>query len=271
MLFIPRSLSLLIFSGYDAKCAMYEEASIVNCTQRWIVSHPEHWVLTWLVISNASSLYFIVVVWLLHKQLSQKFMTLKKLYRKASFWTMIFYFIATAVYYGLRFDTTDGMSVAMSLMLFLWCPLTLLVVFVFNYLLPVQWPHRNESNEWDHHEMWLCLVYWASLCMYLAENLGMFIAVTLDAALDLAPLMTKKYQHEGDHFHSFVLILVGLRVVFDTQLLVFFLYKICHGDRDLFSEPSDKLLELPNGSTERQVYKYEALGEMSYIITDSYV
>ena len=250
MLFIPRSFSLLIFSGYDTKYALFEEASIINCTQRFIVSHPEHWVLAWLVISDASSLYFMIIVWFEYKHLGCSFYwTLKMLLKKASFWTMMFFFLITTMYYILRFDTTDAMSVTMSLMLLLWCPSTLLVVFRFNYLPPVQWPARNESNEWDQRAVWLLLVYWVSLVMYCVENFCMVLAVTLDAALNLAPLMADKYAHKGDHFHAVALILVGIRVAFDTRMFSFFLYKIFHGNRDLFSEPSNKL-QLPSDTAE---------------------
>ena len=105
------------------KCALFEEASLINCTQRFIVSHPEHWVLAWLVISNVFSLYFMIIVWFEYKHLGCSFYcTLKMLLKKASFWTMIFFFLFTTIYDILRFDTTDGMSVAMSLMLLLGVP-----------------------------------------------------------------------------------------------------------------------------------------------------
>ena len=77
----------------------------------------------------------------------------------------------------------------------------------------------------------------------------MVLAVTLDAVLNLAPLMANKYGHKGDHFHAIALMLVGIRVAFDTRMFFFFLYKIFHGNRDLFSKPINKL-QLPIDSAE---------------------
>ena len=50
--------------------------------------------------------------------------------------------------------------------------------------------------------------------------------------------------------HGFVLILLGINVAFQTRLLVFFWYKMFHGNKNLFFEPSSKLA-IGNNTPER--------------------
>ena len=116
-----------------------------------------------------------------------------------------------------------------------------MVIFMLNYLLPVQLPNRNELIERYLDGVWFFLMYWFSLVIYCLETMCLVLAVTLDAAFKLTPVINSKYRQHGDQIEAVVLLFLAIRVAFNTPMFSFFLYKIFHGNRDLFSEPSDKL------------------------------
>jgi hypothetical protein len=53
--FLPRLFLLVIFSGYDTKYALFEKASMVNCSQDFLLHEPKYWCLAWLTTSTFSS------------------------------------------------------------------------------------------------------------------------------------------------------------------------------------------------------------------------
>ena len=94
--FIPRLIGVFIFSGYDTKCALYENASIFDCTQEFIVAGPKEWILFWLVMSISSSiiLYFICSA---HKRVK-----IWTTCNNVSFWNRMILFLFTLVSFFMR-------------------------------------------------------------------------------------------------------------------------------------------------------------------------
>lgn len=218
---------------------LLDKASIFNCTQEFLVPRPERWVLVWMVISIISSLFLIIILWLNKKQLNYSFVSLKILAKKGSFWSLNVFFLITFVYYAIRFDNENGMTKAMSILLLLRLPVTLLVVYCLNYLPCVRFPSRDNKNL---NAVGNCFGYWFTLIVYFAEHFCFVVSVMLDAVLKVAPLIEGNFHEIATHeMHGFVLILLGINVAFQTRLLVFFWYKMFHGNNDLFFEPSSKL------------------------------
>ena len=222
--------SLIIFFGYDVKCAVNERTTFVNCTPEFLVPHPKHWVTCWKAISITSSFIFIFIIWGNRKQLNYNFNgSLKKLCKKASFWSMNAFFVATVLYYLIRMD---GSNTAMSVMLLLWWPATLAVVYSLNYLPPV-WIATMVSNGMNYSQArCFFLGYWSTLVMYCAENLCMFLAVMLAPLLHVATLLDR--EDLTNMMKGYVLMSLGFRTMFTTGLLRFFFKKIFHGENDLF-------------------------------------
>ena len=42
--------SYQFFSIYDTQCIVFDHASVVNCSQKFFTSNPEHWVFAWLLM-----------------------------------------------------------------------------------------------------------------------------------------------------------------------------------------------------------------------------
>ena len=68
--FVPRFFSLMVMSGYDTKCAVYENSSIFDCTQEFLVANPKQWILSCFVMSILSSVCLCFVLGA-HKQLEK--------------------------------------------------------------------------------------------------------------------------------------------------------------------------------------------------------
>ena len=116
--FIPRLFGMVVFSGYDSKCAIYERASFFNCTQDFPVTQPKQWMLYSLVMSILSSisLYFICD--------AGKQMNIRKTCCKASFVIMFPPFIITAASFLVRIVNTKAEDMPLCLALFMWWPST---------------------------------------------------------------------------------------------------------------------------------------------------
>ena len=65
----------------------------------------------------------------------------------------------------------------------------------------------------------------------------------LDVAHDVAPLMQSKFTDEAGQFRGVMVIVIGFTLGLHARLFSFFWQKLFHGEKDLFSEPSDKLKE----------------------------
>ena len=140
-------------------------------------------------------------------------------------------FVVTMLYYLIRMD---GSNTAMSVMLLLWWPATLAVVYSLNYLPPV-WIATMVSNGMNYSQArCFFLGYWSTLVMYCAENLCMFLAVMLAPLLHVATLLDR--EDLTNMMKGYVLMSLGFRTMFTTGLLRFFFKKIFHGENDLFQE-----------------------------------
>jgi hypothetical protein len=130
--FIPRLFSLTIFSGFDSKCAFYENASIFNCTQEFFVTRPKQWILYWLVSSILSSicLYFICASRMKRIRICQTC-------RNAGFcmMMMILFFITSASFL-VRIINTDSEDMPLFLALFIWWPSTVWQIIYLNIQTP---------------------------------------------------------------------------------------------------------------------------------------
>ena len=88
------------------------------------------------------------------------------------------------------------------------------------------------------------VVYWCTLVMYFIESSYVFLAVTLDAANKVTPLINRKFSDEAVKLNGLLVTLLAIRVAFSGRLLLFFWNKMFHGHKDLFSEPN-RLLTQP--------------------------
>ena len=93
-------------------------------------------------------------------------------------------------------------------------------------------------------DMWWFLFYWCTLVMYFIESSYVFLAVTLDAANKVTPLINRKFSDEAVKLNGLLVTLLAIRVAFSGRLLLFFWNKMFHGHKDLFSEPN-RLLTQP--------------------------
>ena len=110
VLFLPRLPSLIVYLGYDLKCAINELTTFANCTQEFLVQNPKNWVFYSKAISGVSSLLLLFIIWCNRKKLKCNFSRpFKLLIYKSSFWRTNGLFAFTFAYYIIRIDgSTDG-------------------------------------------------------------------------------------------------------------------------------------------------------------------
>ena len=87
-----------------------------------------------------------------------------------------------------------------------------------------------------------CVFYWIAIITFFLEVMCMWVAVALDAAHEVAPLIEKKFEGES-RIKGALILLLGFSMAFHSNLLSFFWNKIFHGDKDLLSEPCSKLTD----------------------------
>ena len=250
LLSIPWFISIIFFSVFDTKCIIFEKASVVNCTQEFFTAKPEHWIFAWLFMSIVASVVFILIVRLNHKKLDYQVEKLKRIYKKGSFCSLVFLLISSSVYYIIRiFTKSDKMSIAILALLFVWPLMIAAVVCCVNYLPRVHWTSATGPR---FTTLWLkdCvtknsnfMIYWLALFTYFVETTCKLLAVMLDVAHDVAPLMQSKFTDEAGQFRGVMVIVIGFTLGLHARLFSFFWQKLFHGEKDLFSEPSDKLME----------------------------
>ena len=230
---------------------IYEHASVVNCSQDFFTSNPEHWIFAWLSMSAVSSVVFLFIMLLNHEKLNYQLKKARKIYKKASFSSLIFLLIISSVYYFMRFFVKlDDLSMAISTLFFLWPLLTVAVICSVNYLPRVHWT-KTIVRRFTTLVWWKdCLtknsnfiIYWLALVMYFVETTSKLLSVMLNVAYEVAPLIESKFSHDYGQFWGVMMIVIGFRLGFHARLQSFFWEKLFHGEKDLFSEPSDKLLE----------------------------
>ena len=248
---IPWCISTIFFSIFDTKCIIVEQASVINCSQGFFISNPRHWVFAWLLMSILSSFLLIFIVRLNHKKLNYQTQKAKMICKKGYVGSLIFLLLISWVYYIIRIYTTksDKTSVSISILIFLWLPVTVLVICCLNYLPRVHWtqPHRSRNTMvwWKN-----CLtknsnfiIYWLALVMYFIEITCKVASIMLDVAHEVAPLIQNTLPDESEKYRGVMVIVIGFRLAFHVRILTFFWQKLFHGEKDLFTEPNERLVE----------------------------
>ena len=155
-----------------------------------------------------------------------------KLIRKASFWKMNFYLSIIFIEFTIAWKTSDKLhTILYVLFLGRWYS-TALVIYCLNYI--------NPSRIVIQKNVYYQVAYWLTLMMHLAECTCMLLLYLINSSLVLPPLVNDS----GGKYEAFSLIAFGFKVAASSQFLTFFLEKIFHGDKDLFSEPGEPV-EIP--------------------------
>ena len=231
--FLPRLFLLVVFSGYDTKCALFEKASMMNCSQEFLVAEPKYWCFAWQITSISLSTIVILLVWIYRKRIKYSFSnTIRKLIRKASFWRMNFLISIMFIEYIIALKTSDKFHTILYMFSLARMVSTAFVICCLNYV--------NPGRIADESKMYCQVGYWLTLLMYFAECAAILLLYLLNTALVLAPVVD---QSTGN-YQALIIVAFGLKCALSSQCLTFFLEKIFHGDKDLFSEPGDPV-EVP--------------------------
>ena len=226
---------------------------MINCSQEFFISNPRYWVFAWLLMSIISSFLLILIVRLNHKKLNYQSEKAKKVFKKGHVGSLIFLLLISLVYYVIRIYTTrsEKTSVSISVLIFLWLPVTVLLICCLNYLPRVHWTKASLPR---FTLVWWkdCLtknsnfiIYWLALVMHFVEVTSKVASIMLDVALEVAPLIQHNFPDESRKFRGLVVIVIGFRLAFHLRILSFFWQKLFHGEKDLFSEPNEKLVFEP--------------------------
>ena len=254
VLSIPWLISTIFFSIFDTKCIVFEQASVINCSQGFFIANPRHWVFAWLLMSIISSLLLIFIVFFNRKKINYQTEKAKKIWRKGYVGSFIFLLLTSLVYYIIRIYSTrsEKTSVSISILVFLWPPVIVLVICCLNYLPRPHWTKTSLPRytlEWCKD----CLsknsnffIYWLALVVYFVEITCKAGATMLDVAHDVAPLIQNKFPDESGQFRGVMVVVIGFRLAFHIRVLSFFWQKLFHGEKDLFSEPHTNLVEEPS-------------------------
>ena len=211
ILLITRVPTLVVYLGYDIKCAINEEATFANCTQEFFVKNPKDWVLCSKTISTSSSVILLYIIWLNRQKIKYKYCKrFRKMIKEAKFWGNNFMFALTFVYYLIRYDKSDKQ---LSIALLLWWPATMLVMYNLNCICPIDLTCR-----------WLRIGYWLTLVIHCAETFCVSVAVMLAAQQKIIPVIQKR-----DLFYpvkAFAILVVWVRTTLAFSVLTFFFTKI---------------------------------------------
>ena len=218
LLLVMRLVTMVVYLGYDVKCAVIEGTTFANCTQEFLVPNPKNWVIYLKTLSITSSLTVLFIIWHNREELNYRFIrSFKSLCRNVSFLTTNVSFCFIFVYYIIRIDGSD---LTLSIPLLIWWPATLAVVYCLNYLRPVYLP-----------DLWFTLGYWFTIFTYVMETFCVFAAVTLASSKTIIPLITKDVDYK---VKAFAYLVVIARPGLTSQFLYFFSYKAFHGGKDFF-------------------------------------
>ena len=252
LLCFPWFISIIFYSIFDTECMIFEQASVVNCSQDFFTSNPENWIFAWLLMSMMSSFVFLLIICLNHETLNYQLEKTKQIYKKGSFWSLIFLLVTSSVFYFIRIAVIlKGISEAISVLLLIWVYVNVAVICCLNYLPRVQWqkvPGQRFTTSWWKKSVTgnsNFIIYWLALIMYVVETTFKLLSVMLDVAYDVAPLIESNFGKEYGTFRGVMVIIIGFRAGLHTRLASFFWQKIFYGGKDLFSEPSDNLIEEP--------------------------
>jgi hypothetical protein len=199
-------------------------------------------------MSIVSSFLLILIVYNNRRKLKYKCDKAKNIYKKGSFFSLIFLLAVSSVYYFIRiFSMPDMTSLSISILVFFWPPVTVSLVCCLNYLPRVHWEKTNLpccTRAWwktSLNKNSNFIIYWLALVLYFVEITCKLAAIMLDVAHDVAPLIQQNYPQESGKYWGGMVILIGFRMALHARLLSFFWEKFFHGEKDLFSEPSAKL------------------------------
>ena len=252
VLAISRMLALFIFSFHDTTCVMFERASVIDCHQDVMMPSEtaKVWILIWIILSLMASVIFLCVC--CRNTGDLLYYPPDNALKKGSFSSIIILLIITVIYYVYRvFVTPPGIvNEAISVFLLFWPGIMVGVMYRLNYTCP---PTGNAINfercrgrcSFNFKAGMCCVFYWVSLAAFFLEVMCKWIAVALDAANQVAPLIEKKFGDES-RIEGAVILLLGFRMTFHSHLLFFFWNKMFHGDKDLFSEPFKEIKDATN-------------------------
>ena len=185
----------------------------------------------------------------------------KNLLTKGSFISLLLLLLLTTIYYIFRATVApSAIGMAILIIMCFWPSAIFLVAIFFNYTPRVHWKPKDYCSTsccCPHVFLFPCkyslfLFYWTSLVMYFLEATGMWIAVTLNAADQVVPLIDRKYPGQITHYKAIFIVLLGFTVGFYSRVLSFFWQKMFHGDKNLFSEPCSKLIDDQTGEENTQ-------------------
>ncbi|XP_028392510.1 uncharacterized protein LOC114517065 [Dendronephthya gigantea] len=251
---IPWFISTIFFSIFDTKCVIFEEASVINCTQNFLISNPTHWVFAWLLMSIIASILLIAIIRLNHKKMNYQTEKAKSILKKGYFGSFVFLLLISLVYYVIRIYATrsEKTSISISILVFLWLPVTVVLICCLNYLPRVHWATTVNAPRFTIVWWKDCLnknsnfiIYWLALVMHFIEVTSKVASIMLDVALEVAPLIENKLSDESNQFRGVLVIVIGFRLAFHVRVLSFFWEKLFHGEKDLFTEPNQRLFEEP--------------------------
>ena len=249
LLSVSRVALLFFFSTYDAACIVYEHASIVDCHQDAIMSpeSAEIWILSWAISSLIGSGIFIGISCSQEGRRLLNYSTgqARRVWKKGSFISVAVLFVITLAYYIYRcvIAPSDVINKAISVLEILWLCTMIGVVRRLNYIHRVDWNGQIRCRFCPHFcPSCLChnicfFFYWIALITFFLETLCMWIAVALDVAHEVAPLINQKFEDEP-RIKGILVLVLGFSLGFHSNMLSFFWNKIFHGGHDLFSEPT---------------------------------
>ena len=242
-----RFVTLIYYSAYDMKCVIFEQASVINCHQGAVISHENAkiWILFWVFSSISGSVVFLTIVFYDHELLNFQHDKAKKIWKKGSFLSVLWLCLIATGFHAYRISLAASvLGKIISASMVLWMIAMFLDLLCLNYTPRVHWRGKFcDQNCWDSFRNNICcLFYWISLIMFFLEALYLWIAVALDVAHQVAPLIEKEYPDEP-RIKGIIVLGLGFNLAFHSNLVSFFWNKIFHGDKDLLSEPCSKLIQ----------------------------
>ncbi|CAB4014418.1 Hypothetical predicted protein [Paramuricea clavata] len=102
--------------------------------------------------------------------------------------------------------------------------------------------------------------------LHFVEVTSKVASIMLDVALEVAPLIQHNFPDESRKFRGLVVIVIGFRLAFHLRILSFFWQKLFHGEKDLFSEPNEKLVYEPLLGQKQQHDELEKTVQLEEVI-----
>ena len=161
----------------------------------------------------------------------------KNVYRKGSFFSLVFLLVVTTGYYIFRTVVgTSGFGRAIGIAMCFW-PGTMFIAFLFFNFTP-RAPFFEENcdpppslrfreNCWSGltgfcgllKEHARFILYWFAILIYFCEAMFVWVDVALDVAHEVAPLIEKEFQGESWRFKGVVVFLVTFSFAFHSRML----------------------------------------------------